>query len=149
MDIEIFRIPYKFLDYPLVIGGKAMEYYGLRKAGDDIDLILSERDFDILQEEMPENVGTMDIDHCIRYCNFEMWKSIRYFGYDFYSKQAISLNGFSVISIERLAWLKALYIKEEKSIRDLRLISEYVMHKQYKQYLKNSIHKNSSNNVSN
>lgn len=148
MDIEIFKVPYKFLYYPLVIGGKAMEYYGLRKAGDDIDLILSEQDFDALQKQMPENVGTMDIDYCIRYCNFEMWKSIRYFGYDFYSKQAIPLDGFSVISIERLVWLKALYVNEEKSIRDLRLISEYVMRKQYKQYLKNSFHKNNIGDVS-
>jgi acyl-CoA synthetase (AMP-forming)/AMP-acid ligase II len=149
MDIEICKVPYKFLDNPLVIGGKAMEYYGLRKSGDDIDLILSERDFEALEKQMPQNAGQMDIDHCIRYRNFEMWKTIRNFGYEFYSKQAIPQNGFSVISVERLVWLKALYIKEEKSIRDLGFISDYVMRKQYKQYLKNITHKISLDNVSN
>ena len=35
---------YEFRSRPLLIGGKAMEYYGLRKAGDDIDFVLAAED---------------------------------------------------------------------------------------------------------
>lgn len=147
MDIGIQKIPYKFKDYPLVVGGKAMEYYGLRKAGNDIDLILSERDFTELLKILPENTGKMDMDSYIKFDNFEMWKSIRQFGHIFYNYQSIPMNGFSVISIERLVWLKALYVSEKKSIRDLELISKYVMQKQYKQYHKNNACNKNSNEM--
>ena len=36
MNIELGKLDYKFKYKPLIIGGKAMEYYGLRKAGVDI-----------------------------------------------------------------------------------------------------------------
>ena len=34
---------FKFKNPPILVGGKAMEFYGLRKAGDDIDYIISNR----------------------------------------------------------------------------------------------------------
>ena len=36
MNIKLEKLDYKFKYKPLLIGGKAMEYYGLRKAGVDI-----------------------------------------------------------------------------------------------------------------
>lgn len=136
MEIGIDKIPYEFLDFPIVLGGKAMEYYGLRKAGNDIDLIISERDFENLEKILPRHSGIRDIDHFIRYKEFEMWTSIRQFNYEFYQQKAVRLDGFCVVSIERLVWLKALYVSEEKSINDLKLLSKYIMLKQYKKYLK-------------
>ena len=40
MQIDWIQLNYKFRYKPLLIGGKAMEYYGLRKAGDDVDLVV-------------------------------------------------------------------------------------------------------------
>ena len=40
MTIELNKLNYQFQYKPLLIGGKAMEYYGLRKAGADIDLVI-------------------------------------------------------------------------------------------------------------
>ena len=34
-----------FAAKPILIGGMAMEYYGMRKAGADIDLVISEPDY--------------------------------------------------------------------------------------------------------
>ena len=44
MDILLEKLDYQFQNKPLLIGGKAMEYYGLRRAGADIDLVISESD---------------------------------------------------------------------------------------------------------
>ena len=41
MKISLELLDYKFRYKPLLIGGGAMEYYGLRKAGADIDLVVS------------------------------------------------------------------------------------------------------------
>ena len=43
-DIPLDTLAYPFREKPLLIGGKAMEYYGLRKAGADIDLVISVAD---------------------------------------------------------------------------------------------------------
>ena len=42
--IELNKLDVYFEDKPIVIGGMAMEYYGLRKHGNDIDFIVSNRD---------------------------------------------------------------------------------------------------------
>ena len=42
--IRIERLHYQFIDKPLIVGGLAMEYYGLRKHGDDVDFIITDRD---------------------------------------------------------------------------------------------------------
>jgi hypothetical protein len=39
MEINLSVLNYKFMNKPLLIGGKAMEYYGLRKAGLDINSV--------------------------------------------------------------------------------------------------------------
>ena len=34
--INVQKLGYEFLDKPVLVGGLAMEYYGLRKHGDDV-----------------------------------------------------------------------------------------------------------------
>ncbi len=41
------EIPLSFIKKPIIIGGMAMEYYGMRKAGRDIDLIISQDDYQV------------------------------------------------------------------------------------------------------
>ena len=41
----IKSLDYKFLDKPLIVGGYALQYYGIRKAGHDIDMMVSLRDW--------------------------------------------------------------------------------------------------------
>lgn len=44
--IEKMRlIGFKFTDAPIVIGGRAMECYGIRKFGADIDLVITNSDY--------------------------------------------------------------------------------------------------------
>lgn len=37
-----------FSNKPILVGGMAMEYYGLRKSGNDIDLVVSDEDYQTL-----------------------------------------------------------------------------------------------------
>lgn len=46
MIISLQKLEYTFKKNPLLVGGKAKEYYGIRKAGDDVDLIISGKDYE-------------------------------------------------------------------------------------------------------
>lgn len=41
MNIDLSNLDFSFQARPLLIGGKAMEYYGLRQAGSDIDFVIT------------------------------------------------------------------------------------------------------------
>ena len=55
MKIDLNKLKYTFRSKPLLVGGLAMEYYGLRKAGDDIDFIVSGEDYEGLAKLYSEN----------------------------------------------------------------------------------------------
>ena len=44
----------RFLKKPILIGGMAMQYYGMRKSGADIDLIICNDDYLELAREYPD-----------------------------------------------------------------------------------------------
>jgi hypothetical protein len=44
MDIPLEKLDYSFTKKPLLVGGKAMEYYGLRQSGADVDFIAVKED---------------------------------------------------------------------------------------------------------
>ena len=48
---------YKFLDKPLIVGGYALQYYDIRKAGHDIDMMVSLRDWKKLIKLYPNNIN--------------------------------------------------------------------------------------------
>ncbi len=56
MNIGLEKLNYKFKYKPLLIGGKAMENYGLRKAGADIDLVVHPIDHEVLVDKYPSNI---------------------------------------------------------------------------------------------
>lgn len=53
MTIDLSVLKYSFTQKPLVVGGRAMEYYGLRKSGEDIDLIAPAVDVGNLIKQYP------------------------------------------------------------------------------------------------
>ena len=76
MTIELEKLNYEFQYKPLLIGGKAMEYYGLRKAGKDIDLVVHPQDHANLVNKYPDNIKNLYGD--IGVCEFgiEIWNQI-------------------------------------------------------------------------
>lgn len=131
IDDDLSKLNYSFLQKPLLIGGKAKEYYGLRESGDDIDFVISNEDYQALSKKYPNNIKDLSGDLGIKYHSLELWRSISWFEYD-YLKQGATNNGdYLIISLEKLLFLTALAMKTEKYQKDLELIVNKIIELQY------------------
>ena len=103
MKIDFSKLDYKFTKKPLLVGGKAMEYYGLRKAGDDIDFIASKEDVEALIQKYPKFVKDLWGDFGLKVYGLEIWKTIDYLYYEDYIGSAIEEDNYFV---KELYWGK-------------------------------------------
>ena len=121
----------QFTKAPIVIGGMAMEYYGIRKAGSDIDLIICDTDYQNLAHSNPDKRKDIWGDLGIVLDPFEIWRSIMLFDYDFFAQGAIAHSQLFVVSLDRLLFTRvcAKGIKNENARSkyevDLELIENY------------------------
>jgi hypothetical protein len=133
--INIQRLGYEFLDKPVIVGGMAMEYYGLRKHGDDIDFIVTERDYQRLKAKFPHNRKDVWGDFGILVNGFELFRSIYKFDHAHYSLGAIELINYKVINIDMLFRMKVFAMGvAEKHDLDVRLLKEYYQQFQNQEY---------------
>lgn len=132
MNIDLSVLDYSFKHKPLLIGGKAKEYYGIRKAGKDIDFVIDEEDYSNLANKYPNNKKDLFGDLGIVIRGFEIWKTICLYDYQFLSENALELDSYKIISLERLLFLTALGIKKPKYEHDLRLIVDKIFELKYK-----------------
>jgi len=131
MNIDLKLLEYNFIYKPLLIGGKAMEYYGLRKAGSDIDFVIHTEDHSNLKLKYPDNIKDLHGDIGICEFGFEMWNQVCTFDYEYLSNNAIEENKYRVISLEKLLFLKALAMEIPKYHNDLKMVIELVLKKAY------------------
>lgn len=122
MNINLGKLNCSFIKKPLLIGGKAKEYYGIRTAGKDIDFVISEEDYRSLAERYPNNIKDLQKDLGIIIDEFELWKTICWYDYEYLSDRAKDEGTYLVISLERLLFLTALGMHKEKYLEDLKLI---------------------------
>jgi hypothetical protein len=135
MNIDLSKLNFSFSTMPLLIGGMAMEYYGLRPSGADIDFVVTPEDYALLAAQYPDHLKDLwgDLGVCVY--EFEIWKSICLFGYDFLSQGAVEQPDYLVISLEKLLFLKALAMDKSKYHHDLELIVKKVTQLQYANYV--------------
>ncbi|WP_379159504.1 hypothetical protein [Paenibacillus sp. sgz5001063] len=131
MDIDVSKLAYTFSSKPLLIGGRAMEYYGLRKSGADIDFVISSEDHNRLAEIYPNNIKDLYGDIGICEFEFEIWNRIATFNYDYLKEGAIEEEEYLVVSLEKLLFLKALAMKVPKYLKDLELVVERILKNAY------------------
>ena len=133
LEIDLSEIKYTFHHKPLLIGGKAMEYYDLRKAGDDVDFVVMIQDYEGLKEAYPEPEYQRDIfgDLGVTINKLEYWKCICRFEYEFLAEQAIEKEEYLIISLEKLLFLKALAMSKRKYHKDLKLIVQKILDDKY------------------
>ncbi len=103
----------------------AMDYYGLRKTGADIDLVICDADYQSLSAAMPEKRKDIYGDLGVVTGPFEIWRSIALFDYEFYLKDAIDEGATFVVSIDRLLLMRVLAMDVEKYKNDLKLVKGY------------------------
>ena len=103
---------FKFKYLPILVGGKAMEYYNLRKTGDDIDYIIHKTDYEKLakiikpNEYMPIQTpaitykgGKIDIDYFLKLYNFD---------YNKLKRNAVKKENNLIVSKEDLILIKSM-----------------------------------------
>lgn len=134
LTIDLTPLGYKFGHKPLLVGGKAKEYYDVRKSGNDIDLIVPDQDYENLARMYPKNRKDLwgDLGVCV--AGFEIWKTINMFDYHFLSEGALEKDTVKIISLEKLLFLTALGIKKEKYHKDLELIVQKIFDIKYKNF---------------
>jgi len=132
MNIDLDKLNYKFINKPLLIGWKAKEFYGIRKSWEDIDFVISKEDHDNLVKIYPNNIKDLYWDIGICEFEFEIWNNICLFDYNFLKEKSIELDEFLIIGLEKLLFLTALAMKEEKYMNDLKLIVDKIIQEQYK-----------------
>jgi hypothetical protein len=125
-----------FTNKPILIGGMAMEYYEMRKAGLDIDLIITNEDCQKLSELYPNHRKDLYGDLGLVIDKFEIWRSIAHLDYDFFKKDAIEEENILVISIDRLLWTRVCAMEVEKYRKDLELLKDFY----YKRYTNPNYH---------
>lgn len=76
----MLSLPCPFKHKPLVVAGQAMAYYGLRDAGDDIDLVVHPEDFELLRMVYVSETGAYG-DERIKLGEFELYNG--FFGIDY------------------------------------------------------------------
>ena len=134
MDIDLTPLDFEFSSKPLLIGGKAKEYYGIRKSGADIDFVVTPEDYERLAAKYPNNLKDLYGDFGVIVHGFEIWKTICQFDYAYLSEKAIDIGLYTIISLEKLLFLTALGMKKDKYQKDLALIVDKIFKIQYKDF---------------
>ncbi len=111
-----------------------MEFYGLRKAGDDIDFVVVKEDLAALIKLYPTHLKDRWGDLGVAVHGFEIWKTIDYFDYKYLSQAAIEQDNYLVISLEKLLLQRAMAMKKPKYHKDLELVVDRITELQYKQF---------------
>jgi len=114
-----------FDNKPILIGGMAMEYYGMRKSGADIDFVITNADYQKLADEHPDCIKDLWGDLGVVVGKFEIWRSIVLLDYDFYCKDAVDEGAVLVVSLDRLLFMRVIAMEVEKYMNDLELMKEY------------------------
>lgn len=142
VDLSVFGIT--FTSKPLIVGGLAMEYYGIRKRGNDIDFIINNDDYKILAHKYHEDRVDRWGDLYISLSQCELLRSIFRLDYEFYSEGAIEYEECKVISAEKLFLMKVLAYENqpevEKHTKDYRLMWDFFLKAyQNKEYVANAM----------
>lgn len=110
---------------PIVIGGMAMEYYSMRKAGADIDLVISNEDYLKLAKKYPDNRKDIYGDLGVVISEFEIWRSIALLDYNFLLKDAVDEDNVYIVSLDRLLLMRVCAMDVAKYRADLGIMKEY------------------------
>lgn len=141
--VDLPSLGITFAQKPLIIGGLAMEYYGMRKAGDDVDFIVANEDYLALADKYPDNRKDKWGDLGVAVNNLELLRSIFRLDYDFYSEGATEYEKYKVISFEKLLFMKVLAFDNQPEIErhtnDYKLIMQCCLESfQNKDYAQNA-----------
>lgn len=120
-------IGYEFQQAPVLIGGRAMEHYGIRKSGIDIDMVITDDDYQRLAEMYPEKCRDAYGDLGVMLKPFEIWRSIALLGYDFFADNAECFGTVKIVSLDKLLFSRVAGMEVQKYMDDLILMKKYYL----------------------
>jgi len=133
--IDLNKLEISFLDKPIIVGGMAMEYYGMRKHGEDIDFIVSNRDYLQLEARYRNFRKDMWGDFGIKVNEYELFRSMWKFDYKYFNNGVIEFDEYNIISIDMLFRMKIFAMDAgEKHKNDIELLKNYFMQFQNKEW---------------
>lgn len=136
MKINLKDLDYQFKKKPILVGGKAKEYYEIRKSGADIDLIISSEDYGGFSKKYPDCACEIWGDLGVKIRGYEIWRTICLFDYEYYLEDCIEKDDYKIVSLEKLLFMTALGIKKPKYLADLYLIVDKILKDKYQNYPK-------------
>jgi hypothetical protein len=120
---------------PVVYGGLAMEYYGLRPHGDDIDLLVTEDDETALWARFPKQRKDMWGDLGVLVDGVELFRSVYRLDAAFFGVGATEFEHCRMISSDRLLVMKWLATgSTSKNEYDLELLKGWFLRNQNSQW---------------
>ena len=136
---------YQFIEPPILLGGLAMEYYGLRDCGHDLDMMISQTDKNnLLQLGYPLNLfgGKTETEIDSTFSNIlnldlDLVITLNQYNYDFFKVRATPFSNkkdLLIISLEDLLLTKIFaktYSDIEKHSTDVSLIIKGIEKKNY------------------
>lgn len=119
---ELNKLDYTFIKLPILIGGAAMEHYGMRQTGHDVDFIISKQDaLELLKlgkelntfggTEFDDDGFSTDMDSTftnIDGLELDLAVTMFMYTYDYFLTNAEEMEGYRVVSRENLLLMKCL-----------------------------------------
>ncbi|AYV79099.1 MAG: hypothetical protein Faunusvirus2_46 [Faunusvirus sp.] len=122
-----------FKHKPILVGGLAMQYYGIRK-GHDYDFIASKSDHNRLEKTLgqADDIGKIYVDLKGKFGEVDIFIRIYKYDYQMLKKNAIEEKYFYIVSLEDLLAIKTISLVDKdvpskfrkKATRDNSLIAK-------------------------
>jgi hypothetical protein len=136
LRLDLSPLGYRFEDKPILVGGGAMQHYGLRERGDDLDFIVSARDYAALEAGHRDCRKDIWGDFGLRIGEYELFRSMYKFDHPYFDAGSSDLGDYKVVSIDMLFRMQVFAMGSgEKRRRDVELLKGYFMRSQNREYL--------------
>ena len=130
---------YQFKYPPILVGGKAMEYYGLRKCGRDMDYVVHKTDYkNLLKIENPNKyfpLQTPGITYTGGKKDMDFFLHLYQFDYNRLKQNAVKKGNMLIISKEDLILLKTMGLTNKKyknkHKKDILLLAKSLVRSKY------------------
>ena len=139
------KFEYNWIYPPMLIGGHALSYHNIREPGYDLDVIVSQADWNILKEMYPTTLNLFggktekEVDATLNIrtpVKLDIIKTLWQHNYNDFLKDSIYIeeSNVRVISIPNLLYIKsfpAVKFNDKKSKDDVQLILDSVIKERY------------------
>lgn len=130
---------YQFKYPPILVGGKAMEYYGLRKCGKDIDYVVHKSDYRrMLKIEKPNKTmipQTPGITYTGGKKDTDYYLNLYQFDYNRLKQNAVKKGNMLIVSREDLILVKTMALNNKKYViknkKDIQLLAKSLVRSKY------------------